>query len=226
MQGTTAMSAQRLRSILVLLGVVQSASCVMGEGGVCSTQLVTTQAGDSSFAGYPAGATVAATMSATGNVTYSGASASRPTSSKISLQIAWDQSSVSAPFVTCPDGNNRWQGPYEVPVKAKLTTADGLFSETLTGTVDNAKDNSGDQMVHFKDLALSDLQGTFGWRDVSAWSTASDACTGAILRFGMLLQKSSTKAITLQDALPGFINVECPSRTTAPIVFSAVPTFN
>ena len=221
------MRTGRLRSVLVLLGIVQCASClVSGEGGVCSTQWVTSQAADSSFADYFAGASVAAKMSVAGNVSYSGASASLPTNSKISLQIAWDQSSVSAQRVTCADENGRWVGPYVVPVSAKLTTADGLFSETLTGTVDNAKDNSGDQMVHLNDLALSDLQGTFSWRDVSAWPTESDVCAGATLRFGSLLQKYPTKAITLQDALPGFINVECPSDPTAPIVFSALPTVN
>jgi hypothetical protein len=165
-------------------------------------------------------------MSVAGNVSYSGASASLPTSSQISLQIDWDQSSVSAQRVTCPNEDGRWVGPYVIPVRAKLTTADGVFSETLSGTVENLKDNSGDQIVHFNDLALSDLQGTFSWRDVSAWSKESDVCAGATLRFGMLLQKSSTKAITLQDTLPGFINVECPSDTSAPIVFSALPTFN
>lgn len=221
------MSAERFRSILVLLGIVQCASClVSGEGGVCSTEWVTSQPGDSSFADHFAGASAAAKMSVAGNISYSGASASLPTNSKISLQIAWDQSSVSAQRVTCPNQDGRWVGPYIIPVTAKLTTADGLFSETLTGTVDNAKDNSGDQMVHLNGLALSDLQGSFSWRDVSAWSKESDVCAGAMLRFGMLLQEASTKAITLQDTLPGFINVECPSDPTAPIVFSALPTFN
>jgi hypothetical protein len=142
------------------------------------------------------------------------------------LDVAWDQSSVKGNFVSCDNGTEEWRDYYVVPVTATLSTADDLFSATLTGTVENAADASGDLWVHFDDLHLDDLRGTFSWRDVLGWSSELDVCADVRIKFAALLQNSGTKALVHRDQIQGFINVECPSDNPPKIAFSAVARFD
>ena len=217
-----------VRLAFILSIVAGSVSCrlPLQEGPHCVPKATSAKADDAIFATGPAAASEAAKISAAGSVLYFGRSSSLPTSSTISLDTAWDQSVVKGDYVSCDDGTEEWRDYYVVPVTAKLSTADNLFSATLTGTVENAADNSGDLWLHFDDLELSDLRGTFSWRDVNGWSSESDVCAGVRIRFGALLQKSGTKALIQRDQIQGFINVECPNDTPPKIAFSAVASFN
>lgn len=185
------------------------------------------QGDDPKFAGNPAGASMMPTRLATGTLAYSGRKPSLPSMSNMSLQIGWDGSSVTGIYRVCTDGTTRWDNPFQVPVEANLSTEDNLFSAKLTGTSTTSADNSGNLTIQFNDILLTDLKGTFSWRDVNGWSSESDVCAGARIRFATLHEAWSTKAVSVQDGLsPAFINVECPTGTDAAIVFSAVPSFN
>jgi len=216
------------RAAFIALTIVACASCrlPLQEGPDCSTKATSAKADDAIFATGPAAASAAAKISAAGSVLYFGRSSSRPSSSTIALDTDWDRSIVKGNYVSCDDGTEEWADYYVVPVTAKLSTADNLFSATLTGTVENAADNSGDLWVHFDDLHLADLKGTFSWRDVLGWSAESDICADVRIKFGALLQKSVTKTLVQRDQLQGFINVECPSDSPPKIVFSAVASFD
>lgn len=212
----------------ILATMVGCASCrlPLDESPHCSPKATSATADDAIFATGPAAAAEAAAISATGSVFYYGRSATLPTESTIMLDVAWDQTSVKGDYVSCDDGTEKWKDYYVVPVTATLSTADDLFSATLTGTVENAADASGDLLIHFDDLQLDDLRGTFSWRDVLGWSSEVDVCADVRIRFAALLQKSGTKALVHSDQIQGFINVECPSDIPPKIVLSAVARFD
>lgn len=180
---------------------------------------------DANFAAGPARAVAAATITASGTVSYSGRAPALPTSSTLSLDIEWDQSSVAGTFFICDDGNDRWDTYFTVPVTAKLSTADNLFSTTLTGTVKNAADGSRDLEIYFDNLALSDLHGTFSWRDVNGWSSESDVCADVRVQVGWLRLEAETNTLVRGGQYPGLINIECPSDTPPRIAFSAAVNF-
>ena len=211
----------------ILSTVLGYASCYpFGNKPQCDSRPRSAAADDPTFAKGPAAASAAASMSASGNVSYSARASTLSTSSTISLDIAWDQSVVNGSFLTCDDGSEKWGTYFQVPVTANLSTADNLFSATVTGNVENAADGSEDLSLHFDDLALSDLHGTFSWRDVNSWSSESDVCANVSVRFSELLQKAETKTLVHRGQLPGFINIECPSDTPPYVAFSAVANFN
>jgi hypothetical protein len=211
----------------MLASMVGCVSCrlPLDESAHCSPKATNATADDAIFATGPATAAEAATISAAGSVLYFGRSSSLPTQSTIMLDIAWDQSSVRGDHITCDDGTDKWGDYYMVPVTATLSTADELFSATLTGTVENVADSSGDLSIHFDDLHLDDLQGTFSWRDVLG-SSEVDVCADVRIRFAALLQKSGTKSLVHNDQNRGFINVECPSDNPPTVAFYALAKFD
>ncbi|HYQ04203.1 MAG TPA: hypothetical protein VER96_36275 [Polyangiaceae bacterium] len=205
----------------ILSTVVGSVSCYpFGNIPHCDSDTTSVTADDPKFASGPAAAVAAATMSASGTVSYSNRSSSLPTSSTLSLDIAWDQSTVEGSHLTCDDGSEKWGSYFTVPVTAQLSTSDGLFSATLTGKVKNAADGSRDLELYFDPMALSDLHGSFSWRDVNGWSSESDVCADVRILFSELRLKADTVTLVQQGQLPGFINVDCPSETPPVLVFS------
>jgi len=79
--------------------------------------------------------------------------------------------------------------------------------------------------LYFNDLALSDLHGTFSWRDVNGWSSESDVCADVRVRFGELRLKAETNTLVGSGQYPGLLNIECPSDTPPLIAFSAAVNF-
>lgn len=220
--GTT--SGRGLAIIFTTLVACASCRLPLEESYRCDPNLITVTKDDPRFESGAARAVEAAKLSTSGDLLYFGGTSSVPEST-FTLTLQWDETTVTGVYDTCDDGTEKWRDDFRVPVTARLSTGDELFSETLTGVVKKDPADLANSRLELDDIPLASLQGRFGWEQVAGWQSDSDVCEDATIRFGALILDSKTGAIRQREETPGFLNLQCPTEEPPEVPLFAVAGF-